>query len=203
MKKIPLIVNSVLALAIIGLYVLYFTGTGKSPDTSANALVSTGETAPEGSIVYIKIDSLVNSYDMFHDLKADLETKAKGMEDDLAKRSKSFERSVADYREKLQKRLVTQSQAEQLEQQLAQKQQELAAYSEKLRQELGEEEGVMLRRIYDAIVSYLQEYNKSHNYSLIVSTNANTNTVLMGHHSLDITQDVLRGLNATYVRPQK
>lgn len=140
---------------------------------------------------------------MYHDLRGELEVKVKGMEDDLSKRSKSFERNVNDYKEKIQKGLVTRSQAEQLEQQLGQKQQELATYSERLRNELAEEEAVMLRRIYDAITTYLKSYNIDHDYSLIISTNASTNTIIQGHPGLDITKDVLSGLNATYERPKK
>jgi outer membrane protein len=203
MKKIQLIVNAVLILAIAGLYVLFFTGNGKATTNNATGIVAEGGTAPAGSIVYLQIDSLVNSYDMYHDLRSELEVKVKGMEDDLSKRSKNFERNVNDYKEKIQKGLVTRSQAEQLEQQLGQKQQELATYSERLRSELAEEEAVMLRRIYDAITTYLQSYNIDHDYSLIISTNASTNTIIQGHPSLDITKDVLAGLNASYVRPKK
>ncbi|MDR0667132.1 MAG: OmpH family outer membrane protein [Prevotellaceae bacterium] len=206
MKKIELITRIILALAVVGLYVLYFWGDsfGKPAGNAPGEIVlTTGEAAPEGSIVYIQIDSLINGYDMYHDLNSELETKAKGMEDDLSKRSKTFERSVNDYREKVTKGLITRSQAEQQEQQLAQKQQELAAYSEKLRQELDEEGAVMLRRIYDAIVTYLQEYNREHNYSLIISTSAATNVIMQGHPGLNITQEVKNGLNAAYVRPKK
>ncbi|MDR0729787.1 MAG: OmpH family outer membrane protein [Prevotellaceae bacterium] len=206
MKKIELIAGIILTLAVAGLYVLYFcAGDFGKPagNVPGEIVLATGEAAPEGSVVYIQIDSLINGYDMFHDLKDDLETRAKGMEDDLSKRSKTFERSVNDYREKVTKGLITRSQAEQQEQQLAQKQQELATYSEKLRGELAEEEAVMLRRIYDAIVTYLQEYNKERNYSLIISTNASTNVILQGHPGLNITQEVKDGLNASYVRPKK
>ena len=203
MKKIQLIVNAVLFLAIAGLYVLYFACDDKIVPSNATGIISEGEVAPAGSIVYLQIDSLVNNYDMYHDLRGELEVKVKGMEDDLSKRSKSFERNVNDYKEKIQKGLVTRSQAEQLEQQLGQKQQELATYSERLRNELAEEEAVMLRRIYDAITTYLKSYNIDHDYSLIISTNASTNTIIQGHPGLDITKDVLSGLNATYERPKK
>ncbi|MDR1680754.1 MAG: OmpH family outer membrane protein [Prevotellaceae bacterium] len=205
MKKIELIAGIILTLAVAGLYVLYFWGDadGRPAGNAPGEMVlATGEAAPEGSIVYLQIDSLISGYDMFHDLKNELETKAKGMEDDFSKRSKTFERSVNDYREKVTKGLITRSQAEQQEQQLAQKQQELATYSEKLRGELAEEEAVMLRRIHDAIVTYLQEYNKERNYSLIISTNASTSVILQGHPGLNITQEIKDGMNASYVRPK-
>ncbi len=205
MKKGLLIVNAVLVVAVIGLYILHFCGCGsKSCGTGvAVPTLEAGEAAPAGSIVYIQIDSLVNGYDMFHDLKTDMEKKAKAAEEDLTKRGKAFEREAMDFQEKVQKGLITRSQAEQLQNQLQQKQITLQQYVENKRAELGEEESVMLRRIYDAITTYLKEYNASRNYSLIISTNGTTNVVLQGNPGLDITKEVLAGLNSSYVRPGK
>ncbi len=70
MKNSQLIVNIVLVLAIAGLYVLYFTGIGQPAAAGANNITAVeGEKAPAGSIVYIQIDSLMNAYDMAHDLR--------------------------------------------------------------------------------------------------------------------------------------
>ncbi len=120
----------------------------------------------------------------------------------MAKRARSFERSVNDAREKIEKGLVTRSQAEQLQQQLAKKEQDLMAYREQKRNEMAEEQAVMIRQIYNAIITYLQEYNITHNY-LILGTSTTTNTVLQGQPGLDITKEVLDGLNANYVRETK
>ena len=55
----------------------------------------------------------------------------------------------------------------------------------------------------DAVQTYLNEYNKTHNYALILTTSATTNTVIVGNPSLDITNDVLKGLNAEYIKSKK
>ncbi len=196
MKKTFIIVNAVLAAAVIGLYILYFCGIGGSSVATANKSDET--VAGDGSVVYLQIDSLVNGYDMFHDLRGEFEKKAKAADEDLTKKGKSFEREAMDFQEKVQKGLVTRSQAEQLQVQLQQKQQNLQQYAEKLRTEMAEEEAVMLRRIYVAIQDFLTSYNKEHNYSLILSTSGTTNSVLQGSASLNITNDVLNGLNAAY-----
>ncbi|MDR0691775.1 MAG: OmpH family outer membrane protein [Prevotellaceae bacterium] len=205
MKKTSFIVNVVLAIAVVVLYVLYFCGSGGKgyAPTAASGSDSSSVVAAEGSIVYIQIDSLVNKYDMFHELRLEFEQKAKAADDDLTKRGRSFEREAKDFQEKVQKGLITRSQAEELQMKLQQKQQDLQQYAEKLRVEMSEEEAVMLRRIYDAVLTYLTEYNKSHNYSLILSTSGSTNAVMQGHPSLNITQDVLKGLNGSYVKPKK
>ncbi|MDR0738224.1 MAG: OmpH family outer membrane protein [Prevotellaceae bacterium] len=205
MRKASFIVNAVLAVAVIVLYVLYFCGSGGKgyAPAIAGSSDSSSVIAAEGSIVYIQIDSLVNKYDMFHELRLEFEQKAKAADDDLTKRGRSFEREAKDFQEKVQKGLITRSQAEELQMKLQQKQQDLQQYAEKLRVDMSEEEAVMLRRIYDAVLTYLTEYNKSHNYSLILSTSGSTNAVMQGHPSLNITQDVLKGLNGSYVKPKK
>jgi outer membrane protein len=204
MKKSLLIVNVVLAIAVVVLYVFHFcVNNEKSHASVITNADGSSVVAAEGSIVYIQIDSLVNSYDMFHDLKNEFEAKAKVAEDDLTKRGRSFEREAKDFQEKVQKGLITRSQAEELQIKLQQKQQSLQQYAENLRMEMAEEEAVMLRRIYDAVQTYLADYNKDRNYSLIISTSGTTNVILQGSSSLNITNDVLKGLNSSYVRDKK
>ena len=68
--------------------------------------------APAGSIVYIQMDSLINYYDMFNDLKSELETKLQTIQDDLTKKGNAWEKSATDFQNKLNKGLLTRSQAE-------------------------------------------------------------------------------------------
>ncbi|MDR0295974.1 MAG: OmpH family outer membrane protein [Prevotellaceae bacterium] len=195
-KNIFIIVNAVLAAAVIGLYILYFCCTGGKP---VGTMAKSDETvATDGSVVYVQIDSLVQDYDMFHDLKLELEKKAEKIRKDLDNKGKAFEFKVKDFEEKVQKGLLTRSQAEQQQVQLQQEQANLQQYAQKVQNEMGEEEAVMFRRIFDAIQTFLAEYNQVHNYSLILSTSGSTNAVLQGSPSLDITKDVLNGLNARY-----
>ena len=51
--------------------------------------------------------------------------------------------------------------------------------------------------------TYLTEYNKTHNYALILTTSAASSTVIVGNPSLDITNDVLIGLNEEYAKNKK
>lgn len=171
---------------------------GNSQDVSQSG--EKGPVAPQGSIVYIQIDSLVNQYDMFNDLKSELETKVQAIQDDLIKKGNAWEKSAADFENKINKGLLTRSQAETQQQNILQRQRELQELSQQKQLEMQEEEAVMLRRVMDAIQTYLKNYNQTHNYSLILTTSGATNTVIVGNPSLDITQDVLKGLNEEYIK---
>ncbi len=176
------------------------TTNSAAPATQA---VQTGEIAPAGSIVYIQMDSLVNQYDMFNDLRSELETKVEAIQDDLRKKGNALEKSVTDFQNKMNKGLLTRSQAETQQQALLEREQNLRNLTQQKQLEMQEEEAVMLRKVMDAIQTYLNQYNETHNYALILTTSAASSTVIVGNPSLDITNDVLNGLNAEYIKSKK
>ena len=70
-------------------------------------------------------------------------------------------------------------------------------YRDKMMQELAEEEAVMMNKISDAIMQYVKKYNAEKKYSMIISTQG-ANTVLIADPALNITDDLLKGLNEEY-----
>ena len=196
MKNASLILNSVLAVAVVVLYVLYFT----SKPGSSNSSQSVGSVAAAGSIVYIQIDSLMNQYDMFNDLKSELESKAQVIQDDLSKKGRAFERDYKDWGDKIQKGLVTRAQAETQQQQLGMRQQELQSLSQQKQMEMAEEERVLVNKVMESLHTYLKVYNKEKNFSVIINSSATMNTVLQADSTLNITRDVVSGLNNEYIK---
>ncbi len=155
-----------------------------------------GETsAAQGGIVYIQLDSLVNQYDMYNDLKSELESKVQAVQEDLTKKGRSFESAVKDFEAKIAKGLLTRSQAEEQQKKLLEREQNLQGLSQQKQMELAEEEAVMMRRVMDAIQTYITKYNQDKGYALILSV-----PVLAGDPSLNITQDILKGMNEEYIK---
>lgn len=192
---------SILAVIVSTALFVSSCNSNQSAQTAAQA-TPIGEVAPAGSIVYIQMDSLVNQYDMFNDLKSEFEAKVEAIQDDLRKKSNAFEKSATDFQNKLNKGLLTRSQAETQQQALLQREQDLRNLTGQKQMEMQEEEAVMLRRVMDAIQTYLNAYNETHNYALILSTSG-SNPVIVGNPSLDITNDVLKGLNEEYIKSKK
>ena len=197
MKNASIILNSVLAIAVIVLYVLFFTS---KPGSSPAGEQGEGMVAGQGSVVYIQIDSLMNQYDMFNDLKSELESKAQVIQDDLSKRGRAFERDYKDWEEKIQKGLITRAQAEAQQQQLAARQQELQSLGQKKQMEMAEEESVLINKVMDALNTYLKIYNQEKGFSIILNSSTTMNTVLQADLSLNVTKDVVAGLNEEYVK---
>ncbi len=198
MKKANLIINIVLIIAVAALFVLHFTGAGTSAQGPAAG--SESVTAVKGDIVYINLDTLVNQYDMYNDLRSELQGKLTAIENDINKQGRALENDIKSFQEKMQKGLLTRSQAESMNNDLAQRDQDLRNLTQQKQMEMAEEESVMLNKVMDAITTYVTEYNKQKQYSLILTTTAATTTVINGDTGLNITQEILNGLNAEYIR---
>ncbi len=203
MKKISLWINIVLIVAVAGIYVLYFTGNGKDQLSD----VVTGEQDEQSidrdySIAYVNIDTLISEYQFFVDKRDQLNEKMGESEADLQIKSRNFEREVRDFQEQVNKGLITRTKAQLLQQELAQKEQQLYATRDNIAQELSEEEQVMLRQGLDRIMKFLEEYNKEYDYKYVLSQTFGSQ-VLYADKSLNITRDVLNGLNEKYEKENK
>ena len=197
MKNASIITNVVLSVAVIVLFILHFTS---GPASEGPSEQGQGEVAVAGDIVFVQIDSLINQYDMFNDLRSEFENKAQTIQNDLNKRSRSFENDVKDFQQKVQKGLITRSQAESQQQQLAMREQELQNYAQQKQQEMSEEEAVLYRRVFDALSTYLEKLNAEKGYALIISSTGATNTVLQGDPALNITKMVVAAMNDEYIK---
>jgi outer membrane protein len=204
MKKSFPAIASALALAAVAALFLYIILGGKSaPTGDPLPLLPDGQKAVAGEgLVYVNIDSLVRGYDMYFDLQKEFEANAKKKDGDFTGRMRKFESDARDFQDKVEKGLVTRSQAQQLQEGLAKREQELLQLRQNLQGELQEEEAVMMRQIQSNIQSYISEYNRTRGYSLILS-NSGSNVVLYGDPALNITSEVLKGLNETYVKARK
>ena len=198
MKKVNLILNIVLVLAVAALYVLHFTGNNKTENTASTE--DSRITAGSGDIVYINLDTLVNQYDMYNDLRTELESKVSAIENDLNKKGRALENDMKSFQEKMQKGLLTRSQMETMQNDLMARDQELRNLSQQKQMELAEEESVMYNRVMDAIRTYVDNYNKDKQFSLILTTTAATNSIISGDQGLNITTEVINGLNQEYIR---
>jgi len=196
MKKLSIALFVVLSLAIIGLYLLHFTGNKKSNSTEAATV------APVGGIAYINIDTVIFKFDMFTDRRNDLLSKQQSAEAELNSKGSQYEKGVRDYQDKVNKGLITRATAAQMEQTLTQQQQELVSLRDKLQSNLMEEEQVMNRQILEYITTFLEANKSEYNYQYILGKSFGS-VVLYSDSALDITQKVLDAVNKKYQAEKK
>ncbi len=204
MKKLDLVLTLevILFAAVVVLFVLFFTSKGKSQgarqldDTDTVAVTGVNAVA-DGTIVFINTDSLFQNYQMAKDLSEELGEKTKKLDAELSNKQKKFQASVTDFQNKAQKGLETRAKLAEMEQQLGAEQQNLMQLSDTYRMQLGEEQAVMQRKVLQAIMDYLKEYNRNKGYQYIFGRAFGDN-LLFASSGLDITASVLEGINAKY-----
>jgi outer membrane protein len=201
MKRVSLVLNIVLAVAVIVLYVLHFTGTGMSKNSKNDALSASGVKAGS-DIFYVQIDSVISNFDMAKDLSGELESKFNNSDAQLKSRQTAYQKEVNDYQYKVQRGLVTRSDAQNIEQQLYVKQQDLVSLQQNLTNEINEQQAVMNRQVINAIMEFMKENSAKLNYKYVLATSFGNN-VLYANDSLDITKSVIAGLNEKYQNEKK
>jgi outer membrane protein len=201
MKRLPLILNIVLAVAVVALYVLYFTGIG-SPKKKLSFDGLPAGSANGGSIFYVQIDSVLSHFDMATDLSGELQGKFTASQTEFENKQKAYQNDVNDYQYKAQRGLITRSEAQTAEQELYAKQQNLAKLQQDLTQDLQEKQTVMNRQVINAIMEYLKQNSSQLNYKYVLGTSFGGN-ILYANDSLDITKNIITGLNQNYQETKK
>lgn len=199
MKNLSLIVNIVLAVGLGLMFVLHFTLRSKVKEMESQPMAMT---AGAGSVVYVNMDSLYTQYNEYVDLKASMEEKQSKMAAELNSKKSSLERSAAEFQDKMQKGLMLRSEAEKVQQQLMQQEQQLMRLNESMQGQLAEESQVLNRKLYNNIVEYLKEFNKSGKYNYVLSHSFG-GPFLYVNDSLNVTKQVIDGLNEKYTKSNK
>jgi len=199
MKQASLIL-SIIAIAAVAVFgTLSLTHKDGKVSSTISRNDSTAVSAVKGDIVYIQLDRILQEYDMANDLRSVVETKVQNIQAEVDRRGKKLENDVNDFQEKLNKGLMTRSVAEVQGQKLQQQEAEFNNFANQKNNEIIEEQTVMMNQLADAIKTYLDKYNEEKQYAMIL-TNQGGAPVITGDPGLDITDEVLAGLNEEYVK---
>ena len=198
MKNGLLILNAILAIAVA--YLLYSHFNSKKSNAASvnekNPVKDTLYDSPPFSIAYFEMDSIEANFDMVKDVKAELSKKEESINTELDKMDKSYREKVNNYQQKARAQSMTQVQSEMATQDLMNAQDEIKNRKQALDQDYND---FMVRRMKDVknkIEEFLKEYNKTRNYSYIVSYEQGL--FYYKDTLYNITADVVKGLNAMY-----
>ena len=201
MKQTPLILSIIALAAVAALGIIQLTSDGSSKKkASTDEAVET--TAKEGAIVWYDLDRVINEYDMANDLRSVVETKMQSIQEEINRRGNKLESDANKFQSDLNKGLLVRSVAEQRSQKLQEQQNSFNTYAAQKEQEMAEEQQVMMNQIADAIKTFIDKFNEEHKYAMIISTQGSVlpTPVACGDPDLDITDALLEGLNAEYVK---
>lgn len=197
-NNLLVILNIVLLVAVLVLFIDRFSGgSDKNKPTGSAENTSTVQTTA-GDIVYVNVDSLLNGYDLYNELRTQLLKKQQQSESNLTSRSKQLERKMLEYQNKAQKGLMLRTEMEQTEKSLMQEQQSLIQLKDQLSMSLMEDEQAMNKQIYDSIQSVLKSYNKDYTKHVLILNNTMGSTILHSDPGRNITDTIMSLINLNY-----
>ena len=195
MKKLPLILSVISLLGVIALLIVVLTNDKPTPATT-NAVVK-----PSGSsvkIAYILTDSVLVNYQLAIDLNEDYSEQTKQFNEEYSKKRIDLEKQAAAFQEKVQRGgFLTQERAMQERDRILSQEQEIKQLDYDLSNKLAEMESKINAQLVDSIMTYVKEFNKTHQYDYIFS---NTGQIIIGEQQYNISKEIVDGLNRRYAK---
>lgn len=201
MKQTPLILSIIALAAVAVLGIAQLTSDGKG-NKGAAAGAESEAGAQAGAIVWFDLDRVSNEYDMANDLRSVVETKVQSITEEVNRRGNKLQSDVNKFQADINKGLLVRSVAEQRGQKLQEQQNNFNNYAAQKEQEINEEQQVMLNQIADAINTFIQKFTQDNKYAMVIATQGGIlpMPVVAGDPELDVTDAIIAGLNAEYVK---
>jgi len=155
-----------------------------------------------GRIVYVNTDTLLTNYDYYKDVVTEFQNKQFALENELKRKSESFQNEVAIFQKRAQAGGMSQQQGETTQQQLQKKEQDILMYRDNAANSLAAEQASKTDEILTKIQEYLESYNADDKYDMVIGFSKGGG-VLYAKGNLEITEEVLKGLNKEYLANKK
>lgn len=191
MKNLSIVLNVILLVAVVILYVLYFQD--RKGSVAANRVSDTSSV--NLNIAYINLDSVLRHYEFMKVNRDKFEAKGKQMDQDYRNRAMGWQKEVDVYKNNLPNMTFAQQKA--TEEDLSRKQQNLQMYQQSLAQQLAQEEAKLTQDLYERLTGYLKTYAEENDLKMVLKYDPGSD-VMYGTPAIDITQNVITGLNAAY-----
>lgn len=196
MNKTQIVVDAILAVAVIALFTLFFTRkpAEQAVASAENVVVAEGNLP----IAYLNLDSVLTQYQFAIEASDKLMTKQEDARLKLNTKARTLQSEAADFQRKLENgAFMSRDRAEQKQQELLKKQNDLQELEAKLTNDIMLENQKLNMQLADTINNFLREFNADGRYHVIFA-NAGKDNILQAADGYDITAEVVEALNARY-----
>lgn len=200
MKNLTVLFSTLALLGVIALFGMKLAERSNNNDKGA---AKSAQQNSGANIAYVNIDTLQENYEYFRIKKEELESRQKSMSDELKRSQQKFEKDYMAAQRKVQAGTMTQAEAQSTGKRLEQMQQSLQARDAALTEQLIKEQDDFNADLQKRLDDYLKKYNEDKNYDYILTYSQSLRTILLANESLDITNDVIEGMNEEYSKEPK
>lgn len=190
------------ALSVVAVAGLTLTACDKSaPKMDEQPAKTSTSVTGEMKIAYVEVDSLMSQYKFCKDFTAILQKKSNNARNTLNQKGQKLQAAAANFHQKLNNNgFTSREQAASVQAALQRQQEDLQELQNRLGSELDSETAKYNAALRDSLQNFLKVYNKTKKYDLILSKAGDN--ILLADKKLDITADVINGLNKRY-KPAK
>jgi outer membrane protein len=202
MEKMYKVAIGILAVAVVVLFVLFLTDGRKesakgSEDVPGEQVKQPGEL----KVAYVFVDSVLANYDYYKVLTGRLMGNKTSLEQELASKGEVFQKDVAEFQRKVDKKLITSWDAEAQQKKLSERQQVLVNLQTDMQDRLLQEEQSVTQELHDSVMTAVKDVNNKLGYNIILS-NTFGGGLLYAENYMNITPQVLDRLNESYRKLQ-
>lgn len=184
---------------------LFFTQCTKEQGAKENTNETNAATTAEAKsikIAFVDIDSLLAKYEFSIILNKEMLRKEEDMRMKLSEKAKALQADYDDFQKKLQNNVyATRERAEEEQARILKQKDALEKLEQRLIGELSAESQKNNITLHDSINSFLKSYNAEKKFDLILSRVGDN--LLYANDALNITEEVINGLNARYTPTTK
>ncbi|MBQ6956283.1 MAG: OmpH family outer membrane protein [Bacteroidales bacterium] len=197
------IINGILLLGLVLIYIFHFTGIGaKGGKSLVNADAKAPVAVSEGGlkIAYINTDTLMAKYQYAIDLQ-------KQLKDFQTAKENSYKQQMTQFQKDYQAYVggggenMTLSQQQAKEKELTDRAARLQNLEGELAQQVAEKTMQESEKMTNAVYAFIREYNAANQqFDIIFSRSFSSSPILYGNEGMDITDEIVKGLNEEYAR---
>ncbi len=169
----------------------------KSENKEQATTATTTESSINGKkVVYVNTDSLLTNYQFYKDAQKEFENKGYRLQVDLGQRERSLQTEGAAIQQRAQ--AMTQAELQAADMMLRKKASELQQYSQQKQAALAQEQAKKQEELYSNIREYIKKHNAENKYEFVLGYSANGGGILFADESVDVTNQIIEGLNKEY-----
>ncbi|RTQ50767.1 OmpH family outer membrane protein [Hymenobacter gummosus] len=222
-SSLQLALNAVLLIAVGVLFYLHFArpaaapapvaakpaapvaAPAEKPDSAEATTPAAPPAAPAAAednvrkVAYVESTKLLDNYKGLQDARRAFERKAAGWQKQHEAGVRALQTAVQTYQKSAAG--MTDEQRASTEQRLQAQEQQVAQRQQQLQQQAQQEEAQMTEKVLTKVNKLLEGYGKENNYDLILV--AGGGTIAYARQGLDITDIILKRLNAEYAAGKK
>lgn len=176
------------------------TACNNQPATKENPNATAPVVAEGGlKIAYVDTDTLLAHYQYAKDLEAELLAYKNQQEATGRSQMERFQKDYQDYLQNGSTMTLSQQQAKEAE--LKQRAERMATLEQELTAKIMERQMTENTKLLNAIFAFIREYNaQNQQFDVILRKTFENTPVLYVNPAMDITQEILEGLNAEYAQ---